>query len=76
MGDGIFGTDYVSFADMFDGGGPGASGDTYSNVSNVDKDKNNDGHISFSESEGNLAGGIDGFFKMFLVLMPITKTLI
>ena len=60
MGDGIFGTDYVSFADMFDGGGPGASGDTYSNVSNVDKDKNNDGHISFTESDGNLAGGIDG----------------
>ena len=56
---GIFG--YESIADMFDGGGPGASGDTYSNVDNSSLDENNDGHISHAEAGNqNLAGGIDG----------------
>jgi len=34
---GIFGTDFDSVSDMFDGGGPGQSGDTYDN----DNDPNN-----------------------------------
>ena len=61
----IFG--YESFADMFDGGGPGASGDTYSNVDNrslnTDTTNDRDGRIHISHSEAgnqNLAGGIDG----------------
>ena len=62
---GIFG--YESIADMFDGGGPGASGDTYSNVDNsslnTDTTNDRDGRIHISHAEAgnqNLAGGIDG----------------
>jgi len=57
---------YTSFFDMFDGGGPGASGDSYSNTDNTAMDTNNDGHISFAETSAgqdgnnNLPGGIDG----------------
>ena len=52
---------YEDFTDMVDGGGPGASGDTYSNVDNSSLDENNDGHISHAEAGNqNLAGGIDG----------------
>ena len=60
---GFFG--YDSFGDMFDGGGPGASGDSYSTQDNTALDTNNDGHISSAEAKSgtgssNLAGGIDG----------------
>ena len=51
---------YTSFTDMFDGGGPGASGDSFSNKDNTALDTDGDGHISSSEAGGNLAGGIDG----------------
>lgn len=52
---------YTGFIDMIDGGGPGASGDSFSTVDNTALDKDGDGHISSSEAGGqNLAGGIDG----------------
>lgn len=62
-GDGIA---FTGIGDMFDGGGPGASGDTYSNTDNTAMDTNNDGYISFAETSAaqdgnnNLPGGIDG----------------
>ena len=52
---------YKDFTDMFDGGGPGKSGDTYSNEDNSSLDEDGDGHISHAEAGNqNLAGGIDG----------------
>lgn len=57
---------WTSIGDMFDGGGMGASGDTYSTGSNLSLDTNNDGHISYAETSAgqngnnNLPGGIDG----------------
>lgn len=58
------GTGYTSFADMFDGGGPGKSGDTYGNnaAASAAADANNDGYVSAAEAEavGGLSGGIDG----------------
>jgi len=52
---------YTGVKDMFDGGGPGKSGDSYSTVNNSALDKDGDNHISSAEAGGqNLAGGIDG----------------
>jgi len=51
---------YISGWDYIDGGGPGASGATYGNVDMRMYDTNNDGFISFEESDGNIPGGIDG----------------
>lgn len=55
---------YTSIGDMFDGGGPGKSGDTYGNdaAQSAAADKDNDGHISAAEAAaaGGLKGGWDG----------------
>tara|TARA_B100000212_G_scaffold342369_2_gene329128 strand:+ start:2194 stop:3729 length:1536 start_codon:yes stop_codon:yes gene_type:complete len=51
---------YDSFADMFDGGGIGMSGDTYGHGDFSNLDKDGDGHISRAESGKGLPGGIDG----------------
>lgn len=51
---------YTSIGDMFDGGGPGNSGDSYSSVDNSSRDSDGDGHISTSESGSGLQGGWDG----------------
>ena len=56
---------YSSVGDMFDGGGKGKSGDSFSNEDNSALDTDNDGNISDSEALAgtgsvNLAGGIDG----------------
>ena len=51
---------YTSISDMFDGGGPGNSGDSYSSVDNSSRDSDGDGHISKSESGSGLKGGWDG----------------
>jgi hypothetical protein len=40
---------YTSFADMFDGGGPGSSGDFYSTVNNTSMDSDGDGYITNQE---------------------------
>jgi hypothetical protein len=40
---------YTSFSDMFDGGGPGASGDFYSTVNNTSMDSDGDGYITNKE---------------------------
>ena len=50
---------------MFDGGGKGKSGDSFSNEDNSALDTDNDGNISSAEAvagtgSANLAGGIDG----------------
>ena len=62
-GGGFFG--YDSLTDMFDGGGPGMSGDSFSTVDNSQHDSDGDGHISDSEALAgtgsvNLSGGLDG----------------
>ena len=56
---------YISFGDMFDGGGPGKSGDSYSTKDNSALDTDGDGNISDAETEAggfgnNLPGGADG----------------
>lgn len=56
---GIFGTDYESIGDMFDGGGPGQSGDTYDN----DNDPNNEvtGIAAFSNTITGNSHANDGY---------------
>tara|TARA_B100001057_G_scaffold173670_1_gene174369 strand:- start:667 stop:1680 length:1014 start_codon:yes stop_codon:yes gene_type:complete len=56
---------YSSVKDMFDGGGKGKSGDSFSTEDNSALDTDNDGNISSSEAvagtgSANLAGGLDG----------------
>lgn len=64
-GGGFLGTNYNSFSDMFDGGGPGMSGSSFSTQDNRDLDTDGDNNISDSEALAgtgsiNLAGGLDG----------------
>ena len=64
-GGGFLGTNYDSFSDMFDGGGPGMSGSSFSTQDNRDLDTDGDGNITDSEALAgtgsiNLAGGLDG----------------
>jgi len=64
-GGGFLGTSYSSFSDMFDGGGPGMSGSSFSTKDNRDLDTDGDGNITDSEALAgtgsiNLAGGLDG----------------
>ena len=42
---------YTSFGDMFDGGGPGYSGDAHGSGGGKGADKNGDGHISMEEAK-------------------------
>lgn len=45
------GVGYTSLSDMFDGGGPGYSGDAYGSGGGKEADKNGDGHISMEEAK-------------------------
>lgn len=56
---GIFGTEYTSISDMFDGGGPGQSGATYDN----DNDPNNEvtGIAAFSNTITGSSHANDGY---------------
>ena len=56
---------YSSVGDMFDGGGKGKSGDSFSTEDNSALDTDNDGNISSAEAvagtgSANLPGGFDG----------------
>ncbi len=42
---------YTSFGDMFDGGGPGYSGDAHGSGGGEDADEDGDGHISIEEAK-------------------------
>jgi hypothetical protein len=48
-GGGFFGSGYISFADRFDGGGPGRSGARFSIADTSDYDLNGDNYISEAE---------------------------